>query len=98
MLRTMFAFTAGVLIAVPTWAATPAQSCQANKNKTAGKYEYCRQKVEAKYALTADSAARTLGLRTVSASTVRSGRRSNPRPRQRAVPARAPATRPQSRA
>jgi len=61
MLRTMVACTS-LLIAVPTWAATPAQLCQANKNKTAGKYDYCRQKVEAKFALTADSAARTVAL------------------------------------
>src|SRR5262245_9426628 len=61
-LSTLGAFTWGLLIAVPAWAATPGATCEANKNKAAGKYDYCRQKVEAKYALTADPAARTLAL------------------------------------
>jgi hypothetical protein len=50
------------LTAVAASATTPAQVCQSTKNKLAGKYDYCRQKAEAKYATTADGAARTLAL------------------------------------
>jgi hypothetical protein len=64
MLVRIFALTSALLAAVPAPAATPAQSCQANKNKTAGKYDYCRQKAEAKYATTGDGAARTAALQT----------------------------------
>lgn len=39
-----------------------AQKCQQSKNKEAGKYAYCRQKVEAKFAILADGVARTAGL------------------------------------
>jgi hypothetical protein len=42
--------------------ATPAQVCQSSKNKLAGQYDYCRQKVESKFALTGDGAARTTAL------------------------------------
>src|SRR5690349_22037494 len=51
-----------VLTAVPASAGDPALTCQSSKNKEAGKYGYCRQKVEAKYATTGDSAARTAAL------------------------------------
>src|SRR5688572_3614654 len=51
-----------VALAVPAWAATPGEKCQQSKNKEAGKYAYCRQKVEAKFAVTPDGAARTAGL------------------------------------
>ena len=43
-------------------AATPAQTCRSAKNKEAGKYANCRQKADAKYAITADDAARTVAL------------------------------------
>jgi hypothetical protein len=43
-------------------AATPAQTCQSNKNKAAGKYDYCRQKAEARFALTGDDAQLTASL------------------------------------
>jgi hypothetical protein len=43
-------------------AVTVAQKCAQGKNKEAGKYAYCRQKVEAKFATTGDAAARTAGL------------------------------------
>jgi hypothetical protein len=43
-------------------AATPAQKCQSGKNNAAGKYAYCRQKAEAKLAVTSDNAAYTLAL------------------------------------
>ncbi len=36
-------------------AATPAQKCQMNKNKEAGKYAFCRQKAEGKLALKGDA-------------------------------------------
>ena len=50
-------------LAVPaSAAATPAQICQAGKNNVTGKYHYCRQKAEAKYATTSNSAARTAAL------------------------------------
>lgn len=39
-------------------AATPAEICESGKNKEAGKYSYCRQKAEAKYATTGDAGAR----------------------------------------
>ena len=42
--------------------ATAAQKCRQAKNKEAGKYAYCRQKVEAKFAVLGDSAVRTAGL------------------------------------
>src|SRR5262245_35094383 len=62
MLVRIIALTSALLVAVPAPAATPAQSCQANKNKPAGTYDYCRQKAEAKYATTGDGAARTAAL------------------------------------
>jgi hypothetical protein len=43
-------------------AATAAQKCGQSKNKEAGKYTYCRQKVEARFAVLGDSVARTAGL------------------------------------
>jgi hypothetical protein len=42
-------------------AATPAEKCAQGKNKEAGKYAFCRQKVEAKFAAQGDVAARTAG-------------------------------------
>jgi hypothetical protein len=42
--------------------ATAAQRCRQSKNKEAGKYAYCRQVVEAKFAILGDGAARTAGL------------------------------------
>jgi len=57
---------AGVAVAVfaagAALAATPAQKCEQGKNKEAGKYAFCRQKAEAKFALTADAARRTSDL------------------------------------
>ena len=79
-MRIMLALSLFLIIPALAHAATPAQTCQSNKNKTAGKYDYCRQKVEAKYALTADSAARKHRSSAVSTSTLRSGRCSSPRP------------------
>jgi hypothetical protein len=46
----------------PALPATPAQTCESNKNKAAGKYDYCRQKAEAGFALTGDDARRTTSL------------------------------------
>jgi len=43
-------------------AATPAEKCASGKNKEAGKYAFCRQKVEAKFAAGGDAAARAAGL------------------------------------
>src|SRR5438093_13565107 len=48
-----------VLSAAAVQATTPAQQCQSGKNKVAGKYAYCRQKAEAKYATTGDTNALT---------------------------------------
>ncbi len=45
---------AGSALAAPT----PAQRCQSGKNDEAGKYAYCRQKADAKFALRGDAAAR----------------------------------------
>jgi Protein of unknown function (DUF1566) len=45
---------AGTAVAKPT----PAQQCESGKNKEAGKYAYCRQKAESKYAITGDATAR----------------------------------------
>src|SRR5262245_10864457 len=47
---------------LPALAASPAQTCQSNKNKAAGKYAYCRQKAEARFALTGDGARRTASI------------------------------------
>ena len=52
----------GVSSACIVHAVTPAQKCEQGKNKEAGKYAYCRQKVEAKFALLGDSALRGAGL------------------------------------
>jgi hypothetical protein len=60
--RMILVLTAAVLMAVPASAATPAQTCESSKNKLAGAYDLCRQKAEAKFAVTADGAARTLAL------------------------------------
>ena len=63
MTRTLWtAAAAALLLAGTALAATPAQNCQSNKNKEAGKYVTCRQKAEAKFASTGNEAARTLAL------------------------------------
>ncbi len=60
MTRTRWTAAAAVLLlAGSALAGTPAQNCESNKNKEAGKYAECRQKAEAKFALTSDDAART---------------------------------------
>jgi len=41
---------------------TPADKCEAGKNKEAGKYAYCRQKAEGKFVLTGDTSARITAL------------------------------------
>src|SRR5262245_37430174 len=51
--------TLALLVTGVAHAVTPAQRCQQGKNKEAGKYAYCRQKAEAKFAVTSDGAART---------------------------------------
>ena len=45
---------AAMLLASAALAATPAERCENAKNKEAGRYLECRQKVEAKFALTGD--------------------------------------------
>src|SRR5262245_30105661 len=61
--RVQTACTVGAfLLAAASSASTPAQRCQQGKNKEAGKYAYCRQKVEARFAAVGDAAARTSGL------------------------------------
>jgi hypothetical protein len=52
----------GLMAAGAPAAVTPAQKCQQGKNKQAGKYAYCRQKAEAKFATTGDGGARTEAL------------------------------------
>jgi hypothetical protein len=61
-LRTTIGPILTLLLAGTALAATPAQKCETGKNKEAGKYGYCRQKAEAKFALTGDGAARTKAL------------------------------------
>jgi hypothetical protein len=51
-----------LLLAGPALAATPAQNCESNKNKEAGKYSSCRQKAESKFALDGDATKRTAAL------------------------------------
>ena len=69
MLRHMMLMLAvTVPLAVPAAGVTPAQICQSSKNKAAGKYDYCRQKAEAKYGLNGDGAARRGRRRCRSAS------------------------------
>ena len=63
MTRTSWtAAAAAVLLAGTALAATPAQNCQSNKNKEAGKYAQCRHKAEAMFALTGYGPARTRAL------------------------------------
>src|SRR5438552_741839 len=61
-MRLVLALVVVALVAQAASAAAPAQTCQSNKNKAAGKYFYCRQRVEAKYALNADAGTRTASL------------------------------------
>ena len=51
-----------LLVAGSAQAVTPAEKCESGKNTEAGKYAYCRQKAEAKFATTGDGAARTAAL------------------------------------
>ena len=51
-----------LVTASSTLGATAAQKCRQGKNKQAGLYADCRQKVEAKFAIQGDAAARTAGL------------------------------------
>jgi hypothetical protein len=62
MTRIAFAASLALTLAVTSLAATPEQACQSTKNKLAGAYDQCRQKVEAKYATTGDAAGRALAL------------------------------------
>jgi Protein of unknown function (DUF1566) len=58
-LLTGAALAAGI---VSGWAASPADTCQAGKNKAAGKLEACRHKALAKYAITVDATKRDTDL------------------------------------
>jgi hypothetical protein len=51
-----------LLVAGSAQAVTPADKCESDKNKEAGKYAYCRQKAAAKFATTGDGAAQTTAL------------------------------------
>src|SRR5262245_19617030 len=64
MMRNLWtAAVAAVLLAGTALAGpTPGQKCQADMNKLAGQYYYCRQKAEGKFATTGDGAARTAAL------------------------------------
>jgi len=56
------ALAATVCWAAGALAATPAQKCQAGKNKAAGKYAACRHGAEAKLATTGDGGAYSAAL------------------------------------
>jgi hypothetical protein len=59
MTRTVWAAAAAALLFAGTApAATPGQSCESGKNREVGKYVTCRQKAEAKLALSGDATAR----------------------------------------
>jgi hypothetical protein len=58
-LRPTIGAALALLLAGTALAITPAQKCESGKNKEAGKYGYCRQKADSKYASTGDAAART---------------------------------------
>jgi hypothetical protein len=61
--RTVIVAIATVLLGGGTLASTsPERKCQSDKNKTAGSYDYCRQKVEAQFVTTDDELARATGL------------------------------------
>jgi hypothetical protein len=60
--RTLRAAAAAATLLAGTALATPAQKCVSDKNKEAGKYVECRQKAEAKFALTGDGTMRALAL------------------------------------
>lgn len=63
-MRAIASFVVLVLLLAGTTGAatTPAQRCQSAKNKAAGKYAACRLNAEAKFATTADGAARATAL------------------------------------
>ena len=50
MIRNLLVAAVALLLAGKALAGTPAQKCESGKNKEAGKYGYCRQKAEAKFA------------------------------------------------
>src|SRR5262245_28985858 len=61
--RALLVYAAALAIlclAPPAPASNPALTCRSNKNKEAGKYAFCRQKAEAKFAITGDDVARTV--------------------------------------
>ncbi len=61
MTRTLWAAAAAaLLLAGPVAAGTPAQNCESNKNKEAGKYAECRQKAESTFALTGNEVVRAI--------------------------------------
>jgi hypothetical protein len=63
--RELIGWMAGVALVVSVTAvaaATPAQKCEASKNKAAGKYADCRHKAEAAFAMTPDLARLTVDL------------------------------------
>jgi hypothetical protein len=54
--------------AVGALAAGPSQTCESAKNKDAGKYSYCRQRAEARYAITGNAQAHQRALGACAAS------------------------------
>ncbi len=63
MNRTLCTAAAAVLLlAGAALAVTPAEKCESDKNKEAGRYLECLQKAEAKFALTGEPAARTIAI------------------------------------
>src|SRR5262249_36360771 len=63
--RTVAVTVATVLLAGGTLASTSSdRKCQSDKNKAAGSYDHCRQKVEAEFATTDDEVARAARLQS----------------------------------
>jgi hypothetical protein len=62
------------------WAGPAADKCESGKNKEAGTYALCLQKAEAKYALTADGAARRRARPEFAGETLSTGGREYPKP------------------
>jgi hypothetical protein len=54
------------LLASQGHAASPSQTCQSAKNKLAGAYAHCREKAEAKFAITGDATRRIAALQSCS--------------------------------